>query len=90
MLISTKLNVWDALTTINHLKNYESVYHNEEEEDVLGPVIPFVACGKLEALDSDMNYSLSTKLIPSKRASPEEERVEVEGAKEGKTLPLGY
>ena len=28
LILHTKqLNVWDALTTINHLKNYENVYH---------------------------------------------------------------
>lgn len=31
-----------------------------------------MACGKDEELDSDMNYSLSTKLVPTKRTSPEE------------------
>lgn len=59
-MISCKLNVWDALTTINHLKNFEAIYHCDEEED---DYIPFVACGKHEELDSDMNYSLSTKLL---------------------------
>lgn len=64
--------MWDALTTINHLHNFQSVYLGEEEEDVLGDYIEFVACGKNEELDSDMNYALSTKLIPEKRKSPEE------------------
>lgn len=60
-LVSKKLNVWDALTTINHLKNFEQIYHCDEEEDI-EDIIPFVACGKNEELDSDMNYSLGTKV----------------------------
>lgn len=71
MLTSNKLNIWDALTTISHLKNFASIYHGDEEEDQ-DDYIPFVACGKDEELDSDMNYSLSTKLVPTKRTSPEE------------------
>lgn len=35
-LLSKQLNVWDALTTINHLKTFESVYHNDIEEDSIG------------------------------------------------------
>jgi hypothetical protein len=56
------LNSWDALTTINHLKNYESIYLCEEEEDI-STIIPFVACGKNEELDPDMNYSLNKVII---------------------------
>ena len=56
---SHKLSAWDALTTINHLKTFESVYHCEEEDDT---VVEFVACGKNEELDSDMNYALDTDL----------------------------
>jgi hypothetical protein len=55
--------VWDALTTINHLKTYEAVYHGLAEEDTIGDFIPFVACGKNEELDSDMNYSLAKKVV---------------------------
>jgi hypothetical protein len=33
------------------------------EEDSIGEIIPFVACGKDEELDSDMNYSLSMKVL---------------------------
>ena len=51
--------MWDALTTINHLKTFEGIYLGEEEEDI-EDIVPFVACGKHEELDSDMNYSLST------------------------------
>ncbi len=72
-LLSKQLNVWDALTTINHLKTFESVYHNDEEEDSIGDIIPFVACGKDEELDSDMNYSLSMKVVKNKE---EEEKME--------------
>ena len=56
-LLSCKLNVWDALTTINHLKNFEAIYNCDQEEEG-DDYIPFVACGKYEELDSDMNYSL--------------------------------
>jgi hypothetical protein len=51
------LNTWDALTTINHLKHWESTYLGEEEEK-MEEVVPFVACGVEELLDADMNYSL--------------------------------
>jgi hypothetical protein len=66
------LNVWDALTTINHLKTFEGIYHCDEEEDI-EDIIPFVACGKHEELDSDMNYSLSTKVVVAK---DEEEKMD--------------
>lgn len=59
-LFSSKLNVWDAVTTLNHMKTFQSIYLNEEEEDKLGEPIPFVACGKDKDFDSDMNYPLST------------------------------
>ena len=70
-MISKQLNVWDALTTINHLKTFEVIYHCEEEED-MEDVVPFVACGKHEELDSDMNYSLSTNVL----AKDEEEKMD--------------
>ncbi len=59
---SDKLNLWDALTTINHLKNFESIYYCDEEEKE-EDIIPFVACGKNEEFDADMNYSLKTQVI---------------------------
>lgn len=58
-LTSDRLNLWDALTTINHLKNFESIYNCDEEEEI-EDIIPFVACGKNEVFDADMNYSLNT------------------------------
>ena len=51
------MSTWDALTKINHLKTFEKVYYGDEEEDE-DDYIPFIACGKQEDLDSDMNYSL--------------------------------
>ena len=73
-MLSKQLNVWDALTTINHLKTFESVYHSDIEEDSIGSIIPFVACGKDEELDSDMNYSLSMKVI--EKDQEEEQKME--------------
>ena len=61
-LKSDQLNLWDALTTLNHLKNFASIYYDEEEEKE-EDIVPFVACGLLEELDADMNYSLKTKLV---------------------------
>lgn len=55
-LKSQKLNLWDALTTLNHLENFKEVYHGEKEDDP--KEVKFVACGKNEILDADMNYSL--------------------------------
>ena len=69
-MLSKELNGWDALTTINHLKTFENIYHCDEEED---DIVPFVACGKHEELDSDMNYSLATKVVPAK---DEEEKMD--------------
>lgn len=59
-LKSDKLNLWDALTTLNHLQNFQGVYYGLEEEDLTNEddVVEFVACGKNEVLDADMNYSL--------------------------------
>jgi hypothetical protein len=44
------------------LSNFQSIYLCEEEEKI-EDIIPFVACGKNEELDSDMNYSLKTKVV---------------------------
>lgn len=70
-LTSSKLNLWDALTTINHLKNFESIYYGDEEEK-LDEIIPFVACGKNEIFDADMNYSLNTKVTEEEESKTEE------------------
>jgi hypothetical protein len=51
---------------------FEAIYHCDEEEDI-EDIIPFVACGKHEELDSDMNYSLSTKVVVAK---DEEEKMD--------------
>ena len=62
-LSSDKLNLWDSLTALNHLQNYKEIYYGDKEEDIdrsdddTDDVI-FVACGKNEVLDADMNYSL--------------------------------
>jgi len=64
-LVFSKLNVWDAMTNLNYLKTFQSIYLNEEEEDTLGDPIPFVACGTDEDFDSDMNYPLSTVVTTS-------------------------
>jgi len=59
-LESDRLNLWDALTTLNHLHNFSDIYNGqaeqnvEEEEDL----VEFIACGKDEVLDPDMNYTL--------------------------------
>ena len=82
-LTSDKLNLWDALTTINHLKNFERIYYCEEEEEE-GEIIPFVACGKNEEFDADMNYSLKTKVVANN--TQEEESKEGEGKDEYKYL----
>ena len=55
-LKSDKLNLWDALTTLNHLENFKDIYHGTQEEEQ--GQVKFVACGKNEILDADMNYSL--------------------------------
>jgi hypothetical protein len=57
-LSSPELNNRDLLTTFNALENFSSVYfeYSDEEES---EIVPFVACGKSEAFDPDMNYSLS-------------------------------
>jgi hypothetical protein len=65
--------VWDALTKINHLKTFEDVYHGLAEEDTIGEFIPFVACGKNEELDSDMNYSLAKKVIEEEEKEEKKE-----------------
>jgi hypothetical protein len=57
---------------INHLKTFESIYLCDEEESI-EDIVPFVACGKYEELDSDMNYSLSTKVVEGKN---EEEKMD--------------
>lgn len=60
-LSSDKLNIWDSLTCLNHLQNFKSIYYGNEEEDVDGDdIVEFVACGKNEVFDADMNYSLDT------------------------------
>ena len=41
---------------MNHLENFKGIYHGDEEEDP--SEVKFVACGKNEILDADMNYSL--------------------------------
>ena len=53
-LSSDKLNLWDSLTALNHLQNNSEIYYGEKEEDVSN--VKFVACGKNEVLDPDMNY----------------------------------
>ena len=63
-LTSEKVNLWDALTTLNHLHNFSSVYFEKEEER--GKEVKFVACGKNETLDPDMNYALETDAIIEK------------------------
>lgn len=59
-LQSDRLNLWDSLTTLNHLQNFSTVYYGDSEEDVDDEedCVQFVACGKNEVLDADMNYSL--------------------------------
>ena len=64
---SNRLNLWDALTTLNHLHNFDTVYSGKEEELIernfaepgKDQIVEFVACGKREKLDADMNYSLN-------------------------------
>ena len=33
-LKNDRLNLWDALTTLNHLQNFNSIYNGEDEEDL--------------------------------------------------------
>jgi len=33
-LSSERLNLWDSLTVMNHLQNYQDVYYGEREEDL--------------------------------------------------------
>ena len=75
-LTSEHLNLWDALTTLNHLQNFSSVYFEKEEEK--GHEVKFVACGKNETLDPDMTYALETDAI---RVDEKEEKGEIEGGK---------
>ena len=62
------MNNWDLLTTLNHLKNFSSIYfeENELDDEDDNDIVKFVACGKDEPFDPDMNYSLtaSTKGVP--------------------------
>jgi hypothetical protein len=58
------------------LKTFEAVYHNDIEEDSIGEIIPFVACGKDEELDSDMNYSLSMKVLGENDNEEEAKKME--------------
>ena len=55
-----QLNLEDALTTLNHLDNFKEIYFGNSEEDLSNEnhVVKFIACGKNEILDADMNYSL--------------------------------
>ena len=59
-LKSDRLNLWDALSTLNHLHNLNDIYSGDQEEDLddENDIVQFVACGKNELLDADMNYSL--------------------------------
>lgn len=42
------------------MQNYKEIYYGDQEEDVdNGDEVKFVACGKNEILDADMNYSLN-------------------------------
>ena len=59
-LHSAELNSQDLLTTLNHLKNYSSIYFEEEELDDEEDMVQFVPCGKDDPFDPDMNYSLTT------------------------------
>ena len=59
-LHSAELNSQDLLTTLNHLKNYSSIYFEEEELDDEEDIVQFVPCGKDDPFDPDMNYSLTT------------------------------
>lgn len=62
-LSSDKINLWDSLTVLNHLQNYSQTYYGIKEEDLdnSDDEVEFVACGKNEILDADMNYSLDQK-----------------------------
>lgn len=70
-LTNDKLNLWDQLTTINHLKNFQSIYSSETEEE-LEDIIPFVACGQDDPFDPDMNYSLNTKVLDNEESKDDE------------------
>ena len=70
-LVDNKLNIMDALTTLNHLQNYKEIYHGEQEDDER---VKFVACGKNEVLDADMNYSLNQSTFSKKKQQPEEQK----------------
>ena len=63
--LSNELNNGELLTTFNAISNFSGIYFEEDEED-LSAVVPFVACGKSEALDPDMNYSLTHATDSSK------------------------
>uniref|UniRef100_A0A7S3CK35 Uncharacterized protein n=1 Tax=Strombidium rassoulzadegani TaxID=1082188 RepID=A0A7S3CK35_9SPIT len=67
----------DALTTLNHLHNFRDIYEGEQEQSVTKDftrpaqleedIVQFVACGKKEKLDADMNYSLSQSTFAKRR-----------------------
>ena len=53
----------DLLSTLNHLRNFSSIFYEEEElddDENEEDQVAFVACGTDEILDPDMNYSLLT------------------------------
>lgn len=55
------MSSWDVLKGLNHLQNFKDVYYGDAEEDLedgSDDIVEFVACGKQEVLDADMNYSL--------------------------------
>lgn len=60
-LTGDELNSWDILTTLNHIKNFSSIYFEDSDEDSDDelPPVKFVACGVDEPFDPDMNYSLA-------------------------------
>ena len=86
-LKSQRLNLWDALTTLNHLHNYDKTYSGEQHENLdripgeEDDIVDFVACGKNELLDADMNYSLDQETNAKKDTStnPKEEEKTSEG-----------
>ena len=58
---SKEMSSWDVLKGLNHLQNFKDVYYGDAEEDLedgSDDIVEFVACGKQEVLDADMNYSL--------------------------------
>ena len=58
------------------MENFKGTYYGDDEDDMdnLDDIVEFVACGKNEVLDADMNYPLDQDAFASKPKEGEEEQ----------------